>query len=118
MASRQVSPTVLLILLCVAVFLVNLSVLMLGPLLVALAHEFQTSVAIVGQLAAATAITLGIIAPLAGPVSDTYGRRPMLLMGLLLMALGILGSVLAWDYGTLLVFRLLTGGGAAMVPPN
>ncbi len=48
MASRQASPTVLLILLCVAVFLVNLSVLMLGPLLVALAHAFQTSVAIVG----------------------------------------------------------------------
>lgn len=118
MHPRRVSPTVLLILLCAVIFLANLSVLMLGPLLVGLAHEFQTSVAIVGQLVAATTITLGIIAPLAGPVSDTYGRRPMLLMGLLLMALGILGSVLAWDYGTLLVFRLLTGGGAAMVPPN
>ena len=75
MASRQASPTVLLILLCGAVFLVNLAVLMLGPLLVALAHAFQTSVAIVGQLAAATAITWGIVAPLAGPLSDAYGRR-------------------------------------------
>ena len=118
MHPRRVSPTVLLILLCAVIFLAHLSVLMLGPLLVGLAHEFQTSVASVGQLAAGTAITLGIIAPLAGPVSDTYGRRLMLLMGLLLMALGILGSVLAWDYGTLLAFRLLTGGGAAMVPPN
>ena len=118
MAPRPASPTVLLILLCVAVFLVNLSVLMLGPLLVPLAHEFQTSVAIVGQLAAATAITWGITAPLAGPVSDAYGRRRMLLIGLLLMALGILGAVLAWDYGSLLAFRLLTGVGAAMVPPN
>src|SRR5215471_16393809 len=86
MASRQASPTVLLILLCVAVFLVNLAVLMLGPLLVALAHAFQTSVAIVGQLAAATAITWGIVAPLAGPLSDAYGRRHILLSGLLLMA--------------------------------
>src|SRR5215471_21733816 len=93
MASRQASPTVLLILLCVAVFLVNLAVLMLGPLLVALAHAFQTSVAIVGQLAAATAITWGIVAPLAGPLSDAYGRRHILLSGLLLMALGLLGSV-------------------------
>jgi predicted MFS family arabinose efflux permease len=118
MEARQVSPTVLLLLLCAAVFLTNLSVLMLGPLLVGLAHEFQTSVAIVGQLAAATAITWGIIAPLAGPISDTYGRRLMLLTGLLLMALGILGAVLAWDYGSLLAFRLLTGVGAAMVHPN
>ena len=118
MASRQASPTALLILLCVAVFLVNLAVLMLGPLLVALAHAFQTSVAIVGQLAAATALTWGITAPLAGPVSDAYGRRPVLLIGLLLMALGMLGSILAWNYSALLTCRLLTGVGAATVTPN
>lgn len=118
MAPRPASPAVLLILLCVAVVLVNLSVLMLGPLLVPLAHEFRTSVALVGQLAAATAITWGITAPLAGPVSDAYGRRQMLLIGLLLMALGILGAILAWNYSSLLAFRLLTGVGAAMVPPN
>jgi predicted MFS family arabinose efflux permease len=118
MASRQASPTVLLILLGVAVFLVNLAVLMLGPLLVALAHAFQTSVAIVGQLAAATAVTWGITAPLAGPVSDAYGRRRLLLLGLLLMALGMLGSILAWNYSALLTCRLLTGVGAATVTPN
>jgi len=87
---RQVTPIVLLLLLSAAVFLTLVSVLMLGPLLVALAHEFQTSVAIVGQLIAATAITWGITAPLAGPVSDAYGQRRMLLTGLLLMAVGIL----------------------------
>ena len=109
MAPRQVAPTVLLLLLSAAVFLTLVSVLMLGPLLVALAHEFQTSVAIVGQLVAATAITWGITAPLAGPVSDAYGQRRMLLTGLLLMA---------WNYSSLLAFRPLTGVGAAMVPPN
>src|SRR5215471_18509651 len=118
MASRQASPTALLLLLCVAVCLVNLAVLMLGPLLVALAHAFQTSVAIVGQLAAATAIAWGITAPLAGPVSDAYGRRHILLSGLLLMALGLLGSVLAWHYSALLTCRLLTGVGAATVTPT
>jgi predicted MFS family arabinose efflux permease len=63
MDPRQTSPTVLLILLCAAVFLPSVVVLMRGPLLVALAYEFQTSVAIVGQLASATAITWGITAP-------------------------------------------------------
>src|SRR5919197_986468 len=104
MASRQASPTVLLMLLCVAVFLVNLAVLMLGPLLVALAP--------------ATALTWGVAAPLAGPVSDAYGRRRLLLSGLLLMAVGMLGSVLAWNYRALLAWRLLTGVGAATVTPN
>jgi MFS transporter, DHA1 family, inner membrane transport protein len=118
MVTRQVAPTVLLILLAAAVCLSLLSVLMLGPLLVALAQEFHTSVAVVGQLVAATALTWGITALLAGPVADAYGQRRMLLLGLLLMAVGMCGAVLAWTYGALLAFRLLTGVGAAMVPPT
>ncbi len=118
MAPRQASPTVLLILLCVAVFLVNLAVLMRGPLLVALAHAFQTSVTNVGQLATATAITWGLTAPLAGPVSDAYGRRRLLLSGLMLMAVGLLGSILAGNYSVLLTCRRLTGVGAATVTPG
>ena len=100
------------------VFLVRASMLMLGPLLVELADDFGTSIAVVGQLAAATFITWGITAPLVGPISDTYGRRPVLLVGLLLMALGILGSGVAWSYGSLLAIRLITGVGSAMLPPT
>jgi DHA1 family inner membrane transport protein len=118
MDPRQASPTVLLILLCVAAVPTALSLLMLAPLLMDLAQAFETSVAVVGHLAAATALTWGLIAPLAGPVADVYGRQRLLLMGLLLMAFGILGSVLAWDYDSLLACRLLTGVGAALVPPN
>lgn len=118
MTPGQASPMLLLILLCAAAGLAFLSLLMLGPLLVGLAHEFQTSVVIVGQLVAATAITWGVAAPLVGPVSDTYGRRRMLLTGVMLMTLGILGSVLAWNYAVLVAFRLLTGIGAAITAPN
>jgi len=92
--------------------------LMLGPLLVELADEFDTSIAVSGQLAAATFITWGIAAPLVGPISDTYGRRPVLLIGLLLMALGVLGSGLAWNFASMLVLRLITGVGSAMIPPT
>jgi predicted MFS family arabinose efflux permease len=92
--------------------------MMMGPLLVALAAAFDTSLAATGQLAAAIGISWGITAPLVGPVSDIYGRRQVGLTGLMLMAAGILGSVLAWNYWALLVCRLLTGAGAAMIPPN
>jgi len=118
MKKPQASPTFLLLLLAVSTFLTLLSLLMLGPLLVALASEFHTSVAVVGQLAGATAITWGIMAFLIGPISDTYGRRLVLLTGVMLMGVGILGSVVAWNYGSLLGFRLLTGMAAAMVPPT
>ena len=107
-----------LILFATAVFMVRAGMLMLGPLLVELADDFDTSVAVAGQLAAATFITWGITAPLVGPISDTYGRRPVLLTGVLLMALGILGSGAAWNFASLLALRLITGIGSAMIPPT
>jgi len=114
---RGVSSSSLLIFAAI-VFMVRAVSLMLGPLLVALADDFGTSIAVAGQLAAATFITWGITAPLVGPISDTYGRRPVLLIGLLLMALGVLGSGAAWSYGSLLALRLITGIGSAMLLPT
>ena len=99
-------------------FIVRAVSLMIGPLLVALADDFDTSIAVAGQLAAAAFITWGLTAPLVGPISDTYGRRPVLLIGLLLMALGVLGSGVAWSYSSLLALRLITGIGSAMVLPT
>ena len=118
MVDHRSSPILLLVILAPAGFLVRTVWLMLGPLLVDLAAEFQTSVAVTGQLAAVIGLSWGITAPLVGPVSDTYGRRQVGLTGLLLMAVGTFGSVLAWSYGALLACRLLTGVGAAMIPPN
>ena len=114
----RVSPYGLVALLSAALFLVRTVLMMMGPLLVALAAAFDTSVAATGQLAAAIGISWGITAPLVGPVSDVYGRRRIGLTGLALMAAGILGSAIAWNYWALLVCRLITGIGAAMIPPN
>src|SRR5262249_62064399 len=92
--------------------------LMLGPLLVALATAFHTSVAVTGQLTAATALPWGLTALLAGPVSDTYGRRRLLLTGLLLLMLGTLGAAGARAPGGPVASPRLTGpAGAPTAPP-
>ena len=91
MKRPQVSPTFLLILLAVAISITSLSLLMLGPLLVALASEFDTSVAVVGQLVGASAIAWGITAFLIGPISETYGSRGVLLTGVMRMGWGFRG---------------------------
>jgi predicted MFS family arabinose efflux permease len=118
MVQSHTSPKVLVALLAAALFLVRTAGLMLGPLLVALAAAFHTSVAAAGQLAAAISLSWGFTSLFVGPMSDTYGRRRVGLTGLLVMAVGIFGSILAWNYGALLACRLLTGVGAAMIPPN
>ncbi len=118
MKKRRGSPTFLLMLLAASAFLSLLSLLMLGPLLVELARGFHISVAVVGQLGAVSAIAWGITAPLIGPISDTYGRRLVLLTGVMLMGASILGSAVAWNYGSLLGLRLLTGVAGALIAPS
>ena len=98
------------------VFMARSVMLMLGPLLVVLADDFGISIPVAGQLAAAIFVSWAITSPLVGPISDTYGRRPVRLIGVLLMGLGVLGSGVAWSYGSLLASRLITGVGAAMLP--
>jgi len=105
-------------LLAVAMVLIRTVALMMGPLLISLSAAFHTSMTAAGHLAAAIYGSWALTALLAGPVSDAFGRRRVGLTGLAVMAASLLASSLAWDYGSLLVCRLLTGVGAAMVPPN
>lgn len=44
-----------------------------------------------------------------GPVSDRWGRRPVLILGMGLFALGALGSVWSADVNSLIVWRVLQG---------
>ena len=43
------------------------------------------------------------------PLSESYGRRPILMTGFVLFALSTLGSALAPTWGSFLAFRFLTG---------
>ncbi|MEQ1718462.1 MAG: multidrug effflux MFS transporter [Hyphomicrobium sp.] len=48
-----------------------------------------------------------------GPLSDRYGRKPVLLGGLALFVLGSLGALISNSFDTLLAARLVQGLGAA-----
>lgn len=48
-----------------------------------------------------------------GPVADRFGRRPAILSGLLLYAIGAVASALAPSFAVLLIARLVWGLGAA-----
>jgi len=74
--------------------------LMLAPLLVAMANEFDTLVAVAGQLATATFAAWGVSVVTVGPLSDSFGRRPVALTGLTLLSIGVLASAFAPNLGT------------------
>ncbi len=101
-----------------AVFLVVTAVAMLGPLLVDMAAALGVTVPLASQLVAAAAAVWAATALVAGPVSDAYGRKPVLLAGLCFLAAGALGIGSAPTFAAAMGFSLLVGVGGGMVPPT
>jgi len=92
--------------------------LMLAPLLVVMATEFNTSVTVAGQFATVTFAAWAVSVVAVGPMSDSFGRRPVALTGLSLLSVGVLASAIAPNLETLMALRVVTGLGGGMIPPN
>ena len=101
-----------------AFFATQGTALMLAPLLVAIAADFDTSVAVAGQVATATFAAWAVSVVSVGPLSDSFGRRPVALTGLSLLSISVLASAFEPNLGTLMALRVLTGLGGGMIPPN
>lgn len=101
-----------------AVLLAVTAIAMLGPLLVDMAAALGTTVPVAGQLVTTGASAWAVTALTVGPFSDTYGRKPVLLMGTCCLAAGSLGMGLAPSFAVATGFSVLVGIGGGMVPPT
>lgn len=87
----------------------NMFVPSLANIATDLATDYSTvSISISGYLAITAVIQLVI-----GPLSDRVGRRPVLIVAILIFACASVGCLLAKDIWTFLCFRMLQGGMAA-----
>ena len=66
--------------------------LMVGPMLIPMGREFGMSVPALGQLATLAFLPWGISAVLIGPISDRYGRKKVLLVGLAGLSLSVVAA--------------------------
>lgn len=57
-------------------------------------------------------VAFGLSQILYGPISDRFGRRPVLMFGLLIYVIGCFGAAVAGSFSTLLVMRAVQGIGA------
>ncbi|MCO5142504.1 MAG: DHA2 family efflux MFS transporter permease subunit [Oligoflexia bacterium] len=62
-------------------------------------------------------LTATVTVPIYGKLSDLYGRKPILQLGILLFLLGSLLSANAWSMKSLILFRALQGLGAGAIQP-
>ncbi len=118
MEGRQVNKAWFFAVLSLAVFATQNAAFIVPPLLVEISSDLDISVAVAGQLATATFAAWGLSVVSVGPLSDSFGRRPVALAGMLLLFVSVIASAFAPNIEVFLVLRVLTGLGAGTLPPN
>ncbi len=91
---------------------------MVSPLLPRFAEDMGASGAWLGLIFSGYAFTQVPLMPVVGRLSDRFGKKLFLLLGLLLYVGAAAGYLWAPGYRELFLFRLVSGAGAAMVVPT
>jgi predicted MFS family arabinose efflux permease len=109
-----VAPGRVQILLCLSAFLAALNFFAPTPFYPQMARDLQTTVPLLGQVVTLMALISAGLGLLAGPLADRYGYRWPLVMGLLAIAAGLLGTGLTPTYPVLLGLGVVMGFGDAL----
>src|SRR4051794_11938204 len=109
------APGRLQILLCLSAFLAALNYFAPTPFYPQMARDLQTTVPLLGQVVTLMALLSAGLGLVVGPLADRYGFRWPLVIGLLAIAVGLLGSGLAPAYPVLLGLSVVMGFGDALV---
>ena len=80
-----------------------------------IARDLRTTVPLVGQVVTLMALLSAGLGLVAGPLADRYGFRWPLVVGLLAIAVGLVGTALAPAYPVLLAVGIVSGLGDALV---
>jgi len=112
---QKSTSRIVLIIACAIFFALGVLTAVNGPLLAEFAELNHTSLAEIGVLF--TALFAGALVSqlLSGPLSDRIGQKPVLLVGIALMVLGMVGYTLTRVYLLTLLFALLAGFGHGAV---
>lgn len=118
MAATRTPPSIATLILLTGA--TTLSLNMFLPSLVTIAEEFGVDYALVSISIAGYLVATAVLQLIIGPLSDRYGRRPVILWAVAIFAAASLGCLFAQDIWTFLMFRMLqgaiiTGGALARV---
>ena len=91
---------------------------MISPLLPDLMSVFSMDAGQAGLMVSVYAIAAAVVSFVIGPLSDTTGRRKMLVGALIVFTVSTVLCGVAWNYGALVAFRALTGAAAGTLSLN
>ena len=103
--------------LAIAAFAVGVDTFIVAATLPSIAQDLHQPIGAVGLLASAYALPTALLAPVFGPLSDRRGRRTAMVLGLVIFTLATLGCVVAPTLPLLVLARIASGLGAAIILP-
>lgn len=98
-------------------FLVALDQTIIATALTAIVKDFN-SFSSLGLVVTAYLLMNTITVPIAGRMSDVFGRKPLLLCGVAVFTIGSLLSGMAGNIDQLIAFRILQGFGGGIITAN
>ena len=106
-----IAPPIWYLAMCTASAVLGLTIL--TPILPLITHDLGVSTVAVQQLLTVYLIAISVGQLVSGPLSDRFGRKPLMLAGTVLYSLGGLATALSDSIDWLIVWRTLQGLGAA-----
>jgi Bcr/CflA subfamily drug resistance transporter len=104
-ASSSKPPALFILILLCGLSVVSLNVFL--PSLANIADEFRADYALVNLSIAGYAAMTAVLQLIVGPMSDRYGRRPVMLAAIAIFVIASCGCLLARDIWTFLIFRMM-----------
>ncbi|WP_238403152.1 MFS transporter [Paenibacillus mesophilus] len=99
-------------------FMIGTDTFLISPLLPTLQEQYGVSTGIAGWMIGAYTLGSAVFALIAGPLSDGWNRRTVLLSGLLGFSVSTILCGFADSFWTMCLFRLLAGISAAFTAPQ
>ncbi len=115
--SIRTSPYFLMLVLALGVFMTAIDSYIFVPALPTIVSDLDTSFEWVTWTMTIFMLFYAAIMPLAGKLSDIYGRKRIYIVGVGIFTLGSLLSSISWDIYTLIAFRAMQALGAGIVLP-
>lgn len=107
MRPAQTPPHLITLIFASALAVVSLNMFL--PSLTQMAEDFEADYAVINLSIAGYLIVSGVLQLIMGPLSDRYGRRPLMLISMAIFAVASVGCVLAENVWVFLGWRMLQG---------
>jgi MFS transporter, DHA1 family, inner membrane transport protein len=107
--------TLVLITLCFAMCAGGINAMGLGPFLVDIGADLDTSVPAVGQAMTVTLLMSAVSGIIVGPVADHFGHRRLMVAGAIVLAISAIGTALATTYVLFMSARFVGGASLALL---